>query len=63
MSNSFVLPDDVKTCYAAGCAGYLAKPIRREQLLNTLTDYFEKIDQRKREEAGEMPVYKSKVSC
>ncbi|GEM_PF-1466919 len=60
---AFVLPDDVKTCYAAGCAGYLAKPIRREQLLNTLTDYFEKIDQRKREEAGEMPVYKSKVSC
>jgi signal transduction histidine kinase/ActR/RegA family two-component response regulator len=59
---AFVLPDDVKACYAAGCAGYLAKPIRREQLLNTLTDYFEKIDQNANEEAGNMPVYRSKIS-
>jgi len=59
---AFVLPDDVKACYAAGCAGYLAKPIRREQLLNTLTDYFEKIDQRAAIEAGDVPVYRSKVS-
>jgi len=59
---AFVLPDDVKACYAAGCAGYLAKPIRREQLLNTLTDYFEKIDQNASLQAGNMPVYRSKIS-
>jgi signal transduction histidine kinase/ActR/RegA family two-component response regulator len=59
---AFVLPDDVKACYSAGCAGYLAKPIRREQLLNTLTDYFEKIDQNAQVEAGNMPVYRSKIS-
>jgi signal transduction histidine kinase/CheY-like chemotaxis protein len=41
---AFVLPDDVKKCYAAGCSGYLAKPIRKEQLLNTLSEYFEKMD-------------------
>ena len=43
---AFVLPDDVKKCYAAGCTGYLAKPIRKEQVLNTLSEYFEKMDQR-----------------
>lgn len=59
---AFVLPDDVKACYAAGCAGYLAKPIRREQLLNTLTDYFEKIDQHAQVQAGNLPVYRSKIS-
>jgi PAS domain S-box-containing protein len=59
---AFVLPDDVKACYAAGCAGYLAKPIRREQLLNTLTDYFEKIDQQIATQSGNMPVYRSKIS-
>jgi CheY-like chemotaxis protein len=59
---AFVLPDDVKACYAAGCAGYLAKPIRREQLLNTLTDYFEKIDQNAQVQSGNMPVYRSKIS-
>lgn len=59
---AFVLPDDVKACYAAGCTGYLAKPIRREQLLNTLTDYFEKIDQRADIASGNLPVYRSKVS-
>lgn len=59
---AFVLPDDVKACYAAGCAGYLAKPIRREQLLNTLTDYFEKIDQQAAGQSGALPVYRSKIS-
>ena len=59
---AFVLPDDVKACYAAGCAGYLAKPIRREQLLNTLSEYFEKIDQHAHVQAGGMPVYRSKIS-
>ena len=59
---AFVLPDDVKACYAAGCAGYLAKPIRREQLLNTLTEYFEKIDQHAQLQAGNLPVYRSKIS-
>jgi len=43
---AFVLPDDVKKCFAAGCSGFLAKPIRKEQLLNTLTEYFDKIDQK-----------------
>jgi CheY-like chemotaxis protein len=42
---AFVLPDDVKKCYAAGCTGYLAKPIRKEQVLNTLSEYFEKMEQ------------------
>jgi PAS domain S-box-containing protein len=42
---AFVLPEDMKRCYAAGCTGYLAKPIRKEQLLNTLSEYFEKMEQ------------------
>jgi signal transduction histidine kinase/CheY-like chemotaxis protein len=42
---AFVLPEDMKKCYAAGCSGYLAKPIRKEQLLNTLAEYFEKMEQ------------------
>lgn len=42
---AFVLPDDVKKCYAAGCTGYLAKPIRKEHLLNTLSEYFDKMEQ------------------
>lgn len=42
---AFVLPDDVKKCYAAGCTGYLAKPIRKEQVLNTLSEYFDKMEQ------------------
>ncbi len=41
---AFVLPEDIKKCYASGCSGYLAKPIRKEHLLNTLADYFEKLD-------------------
>lgn len=41
---AFVLPDDVKKCYAAGCSGYLAKPIRKEQLMNTLSEYFDKME-------------------
>jgi CheY-like chemotaxis protein/nitrogen-specific signal transduction histidine kinase len=42
---AFVLPDDVKKCFSAGCSGFLAKPIRKEQLLNTMAEYFDKIDQ------------------
>lgn len=42
---AFVLPEDVKKCYAAGSSGYLAKPIRKEQLLNILVEYFDKMDQ------------------
>ena len=53
---AFVLPDDVKRCYAVGCTGYLAKPIRKEQLLNTLTEYFEKMDHR-----DSMPSYKVSI--
>jgi len=51
---AFVLSEDVKKCYAAGCSGYLAKPIRKEQLLNTLSEYFDKMEQH----AGGMPAYK-----
>jgi len=54
---AFVLPDDVKRCYAAGCSGYLAKPIRKEQLLNTLSEYFDKMEQ----QAVDMPVYRVNV--
>jgi signal transduction histidine kinase/ActR/RegA family two-component response regulator len=50
---AFVLSDDVKKCYSVGCTGYLAKPIRKEQLMNTLTEYFVKYDQ-----ADTMPAYK-----
>ncbi|MFA5972404.1 MAG: ATP-binding protein [Lentimicrobiaceae bacterium] len=51
---AFVLPDDVKKCYASGCTGYLAKPIRKEQLLGTLSEYFDKMEHH--EEA--LPLYK-----
>ena len=54
---AFVLPDDVKKCYDAGCAGYLSKPIRKEQLLNTLSEYFDKIDHH--EES--MPLYRVNI--
>lgn len=54
---AFVLPEDVKKCYAAGCTGYLAKPIRKEQLLNTLAEYFEKMESR--EET--MPLYRVNI--
>lgn len=54
---AFVLPDDVKKCYASGCNGYLAKPIRKEQLLNTLAEYFDKMEQR---ESG-MPLYRVNI--
>jgi len=50
---AFVLSDDVKKCYAVGCTGYLAKPIRKEQLINTLTEYFVKYEQ-----SDSMPAYK-----
>jgi len=54
---AFVLPDDVKKCYAAGCTGYLSKPIRKEQLLNTLLEYFDKME--RRDES--MPLYRVNV--
>ena len=54
---AFVLPDDVKKCYDAGCAGYLSKPIRKEQLLNTLSEYFDKMDHH--EES--MPLYRVNI--
>ena len=54
---AFVLPDDVKKCYAAGCTGYLAKPIRKEQVLNTLSEYFEKMEQH----ADAVPSYRANV--
>lgn len=54
---AFVLPDDVKKCYAAGCTGYLAKPIRKEQLLNTLSEYFDKMEQH--EDA--LPLYRVNI--
>ncbi len=54
---AFVLPDDVKKCYAAGCTGYLAKPIRKEQLMNTLSEYFDKME----DNLEVMPAYKANV--
>jgi len=54
---AFVLPEDMKKCYASGCTGYLAKPIRKEQLLNTLAEYFEKMEQQ--EEIG--PAYRVSI--
>ncbi|MDO9257058.1 MAG: ATP-binding protein [Bacteroidales bacterium] len=54
---AFVLPDDVKKCYAVGCSGYLAKPIRKDQLLNTLSEYFEKMEQH----AETAPAYRVNV--
>ena len=51
---AFILPEDVKNCYAAGCTGYLSKPIRKEQLLNTLSEYFDKMDQTEED----IPVFK-----
>jgi CheY-like chemotaxis protein len=54
---AFVLPEDVKRCYAAGCTGYLAKPIRKEQLMNTLSEYFDKME----DNLEVMPAYKANV--
>ena len=54
---AFVLPDDVKKCYASGCTGYLSKPIRKEQLLHTLSEYFNKMEQ----QSEDVPVYKSNI--
>lgn len=54
---AFVLPDDVKKCYASGCSGYLSKPIRKEQLMHTLSEYFDKMEQ----QSEEVPVYKSNI--
>jgi YesN/AraC family two-component response regulator len=47
----------MKKCYAAGCSGYLAKPIRKEQLINTLAEYFEKME---RQEEGR-PLYRVSI--
>lgn len=47
---AFVLPADVKKCFASGCSGFLAKPIRKEQLLNTLSEYFDKMDHQEMEQ-------------
>jgi len=55
---AFCLPEDIKKCYIAGCIGHLAKPIRREVLLNTLAEYFEKINQY----TNEMPQNKASNS-
>lgn len=40
---AFVLPADVKRCFAAGCSGFLAKPIRKDQLLNTLAEFIDRM--------------------
>ncbi len=42
---AYVLPADVKRCYAAGCSGFLAKPIRKEILLDTMAGYIHKVKQ------------------
>ncbi len=55
---AFVLPDDVKKCYAAGCTGYLAKPIRKEQLMNTLSEYFDRMEV----DLEVAPLYKASAS-
>jgi two-component system, cell cycle response regulator DivK len=41
---AYCLPDDIKKCYSAGCKSLLSKPIRKELLINTLADYFERIE-------------------
>jgi len=53
---AFCLPEDVKKCYAAGCVGYLAKPVRKDQLINTLAEHFERM------ERDAFPSNQSKVS-
>ena len=52
---AFVLPDDIKKCYTAGCSGYLAKPIRKEHLLSTMSEYFDRMEQK----AEDMPAYRA----
>jgi len=42
---AYCLPEDIKKCYSAGCTSLLSKPIRKELLINTLAEYFEKIEQ------------------
>ncbi len=51
---AFVLPEDVKKCYASGCTGYISKPIRKEQLMDLLTEQFDKIDHH----AEAVPMYR-----
>jgi CheY-like chemotaxis protein len=57
---AFVLPNDVKQCYTAGCSGYLAKPIRKDLLLRTVSGF---LDDPAHNELSDdaMSVYRSKV--
>ena len=59
---AFVMPEDVKACYSAGCAGYLSKPIKRAQLLQTLSDFFEKSEQILLQPSEHWPVYQARIS-
>ncbi len=57
---AFVLPSDVKLCYAAGCSGYLAKPIRKDLLLRTVSGFLD--DPSHSELSNDnLNVYRSKV--
>lgn len=51
---AFVLPEDVKKCYASGCTGYISKPIRKEQLMDLLTEQLDKINH----QAESVPLYR-----
>ncbi len=57
---AFVLPNDVKMCYTVGCSGYLAKPIRKELLLKTVSGF---LDDPAHNELSDdnFSVYRSKV--
>lgn len=57
---AFVLPNDVKQCYSAGCSGYLAKPIRKDLLLKTVSGF---LDDPARNELSDdnFNIYRSKV--
>ena len=57
---AFVLPNDVKLCYTAGCSGYLAKPIRKDLLLKTVSGFLDDPDHNELSEDA-MSVYRSKV--
>jgi two-component system, cell cycle response regulator DivK len=36
---AFVMEEDIRKCYQAGCTGFLSKPIRRDDLIQTLSGY------------------------
>ena len=59
---AFVMPTDIKECFAAGCTGYLAKPIKRAQLIQTLSDIFERNDQLSLGHSHQRPEYWYKIS-